>query len=205
MRISELARQGGVPVATVKYYLREGLLPPGRATAATQAEYGEAHARRLRLVRALVHVGGLSVAAVRDVLAAVDAGGPDAAATAVATAHAHLPPEPDDSDETPAVQALTTLGWRHEPGTAPVRQLARALRAVAAVGLPATPEGLAVYADAALAVARHDVGGVPRGSAEEAVEYAVAGTVLYEAVLLSLRRCAHVHVAHGAVPAPPPP
>ena len=31
MLVSELAERAEVPVATVKYYLREGLLPPGRA------------------------------------------------------------------------------------------------------------------------------------------------------------------------------
>ena len=70
MRIAELSRRAGVPVPTVKYYLREGLLPPGRATAPTQAQYDETHEQRLRLVRALVEVAGLSLAAVRRVLAA---------------------------------------------------------------------------------------------------------------------------------------
>ena len=37
MRISALAQATGLPVATVKYYLREGLLHPGVATSATQA------------------------------------------------------------------------------------------------------------------------------------------------------------------------
>ena len=27
MRISELAKESGTPVATIKYYIREGLLP----------------------------------------------------------------------------------------------------------------------------------------------------------------------------------
>ncbi|OEJ39829.1 transcriptional regulator [Streptomyces agglomeratus] len=71
MRISELSRRGGVPVTTVKHYLREGLLPPGRPTSATQAEYGETHIRRLRLIRALIGVRGLSVGATREVLKAV--------------------------------------------------------------------------------------------------------------------------------------
>ena len=31
MRISELARAADVPVATIKFYLREGLLPEGVA------------------------------------------------------------------------------------------------------------------------------------------------------------------------------
>ena len=29
MRISELAQESGTPVATIKYYIREGLLPAG--------------------------------------------------------------------------------------------------------------------------------------------------------------------------------
>jgi DNA-binding transcriptional MerR regulator len=30
MRMSDLSRSSGVSVTTIKYYLREGLLPPGR-------------------------------------------------------------------------------------------------------------------------------------------------------------------------------
>jgi DNA-binding transcriptional MerR regulator len=57
MLMAELSRSSGVPVATIKYYLREGLLPPGAATSATRAEYDEAHLRRLRLTRALEDPG----------------------------------------------------------------------------------------------------------------------------------------------------
>ena len=32
--------RSGVPLATVKYYLREGLLMPGASIGATQADYG---------------------------------------------------------------------------------------------------------------------------------------------------------------------
>src|SRR4028119_2159610 len=51
MRLSDLSAASGVPVATVKYYLREGLVPPGRLTAATQAQYAASHLPRPRLVR----------------------------------------------------------------------------------------------------------------------------------------------------------
>ncbi len=60
MRISELAARTGVPLATVKYYLREGLLMPGHATSATQAQYDDSHVRRLGLVRALAAQGSRS-------------------------------------------------------------------------------------------------------------------------------------------------
>ena len=72
MLMAELSRSSGVPVATIKYYLREGLLPPGTATSATRAEYGEAHLRRLRLIRALVEIGEIPVAAIGHILAVVD-------------------------------------------------------------------------------------------------------------------------------------
>ena len=54
MRLAELCAATGVPSATVKYYLREGLLPAGEWVSATRAEYGPEHVERLRLIRALV-------------------------------------------------------------------------------------------------------------------------------------------------------
>ena len=41
MRISELSTRSGVPVPTIKYYLREGLVPEGARSSPTQAEYDE--------------------------------------------------------------------------------------------------------------------------------------------------------------------
>src|ERR1700710_1263265 len=72
MRVSELSAVSGVSLATIKYYLREGLLHPGRTLSANQADYDDDHVRRLRLVRALIDVGGLSIAQVLRTLAAVD-------------------------------------------------------------------------------------------------------------------------------------
>jgi DNA-binding transcriptional MerR regulator len=61
-----------VPIATIKYYLREGLLPRGEPTAPNQAHYGEPHLHRLRLIRALREVGGLGIEPIRDVVTALD-------------------------------------------------------------------------------------------------------------------------------------
>src|SRR6266536_6608242 len=75
MRISELTRRSGVPLPTIKYYVREGLLRPGELTSPNQAQYGEEHLRRLKLIRALIDVGDLSIAETRDVLASIDSPG----------------------------------------------------------------------------------------------------------------------------------
>jgi DNA-binding transcriptional MerR regulator len=72
MRVSELARAANVPIPTIKYYLREGLLAPGRRTSPNQARYGAGHVRRLKLIRALGEVGGLSIAGTKEVLKALD-------------------------------------------------------------------------------------------------------------------------------------
>ena len=72
MRMAELSTTSDVPVATIKYYLREKLLPAGESETANQARYSTTHLDRLRLIRALIDVGGLSVASARSVLRAID-------------------------------------------------------------------------------------------------------------------------------------
>src|SRR5215218_9481436 len=96
MRISELSRVSGVPVATIKYYLREGLLPAGVPTSATSADYDERHVDRLSLIRALVDVGRLPIARVREVVTALDQP-PTSWHDLLGAAHGALPPAGDGS------------------------------------------------------------------------------------------------------------
>jgi len=72
MRIAELSRHSGVPVTTIKFYIREGLLPVGERSHRNQAQYGEVHLQRLDLIRALREVAGLSIDVVRGVIAQLD-------------------------------------------------------------------------------------------------------------------------------------
>ena len=68
MLLSELADATGTSAASIKYYLREGLLPAGRRVTATRADYGERHVERLHLIRTLretcatpiPHIAGLT-------------------------------------------------------------------------------------------------------------------------------------------------
>lgn len=190
MQISELARVSAVPLATVKFYLREGLVAPGQATGATRAEYDQAHVQRLRLIRSLVEVAGLSLSAVRRVLAAADS--PAASlGDAVADAHDALPPAaPRDVDTTAALTLVRELGWRVDPSCAAVRQLAGAITSLEAVGAEASTAFLRDYARAASALAEREVAAVPTTSQQDAVRYVVVGTLFYEPVLLALRRLA---------------
>jgi DNA-binding transcriptional MerR regulator len=70
--IPELSERTGTPAATIKYYVREGLLPAGDRVGGNRTEYTDEHERRLKLIRAMLEVGKLSIAAVRTVLDALD-------------------------------------------------------------------------------------------------------------------------------------
>lgn len=198
MRISALAAAAGLPVATVKYYLREGLLHPGTPTSATQSTYDDSHLRRLRLVRALLGPVGLSVQQARSVLQLVDDPGDDLYAT-LGQAVSALPPAQaergDESDPYPRARAaLAQLGQVYDPDFAAVAQLEGALAAAESAGMPISDERLAHYGRALADVAEFDLDRMPR-EPHGAVEYTVLGTALYEPVLLALRRLAHQDAA----------
>jgi DNA-binding transcriptional MerR regulator len=53
LKISELAEEAGVPVATVRHYLREGLLPEGEKTSPNMAYYPPELVERIRLIKQL--------------------------------------------------------------------------------------------------------------------------------------------------------
>src|SRR4029078_92600 len=72
MLVSELAERADVPLATVKYYLREGLLAPGETTGPRRAEDDDGHLRPLRLLRLLREIGGVPVPSLRQIVDALD-------------------------------------------------------------------------------------------------------------------------------------
>ncbi|MFF3377707.1 MerR family transcriptional regulator [Streptomyces sp. NPDC002680] len=202
MRLAELSERSGVSTATIKYYLREGLLAPGRQINTTTAEYDEDHLRRLRLVRALIQVGRIPVATAREVLGHVDDESLGRTIRLGAALWA-LPQgtEPDEAD--PAVVAarrevdrlLTNLGWetaRELSALSPVhRSLVVAVAALIRLGYPWDAELMAPYAELMHQVAGRDLDYLETHASDaERVETAVASAVLFEPVLQALHRLA---------------
>ncbi|MBD0419163.1 MerR family transcriptional regulator [Streptomyces sp. NPDC052309] len=202
MRLADLSERSGVSTATIKYYLREGLLPPGRRINATTAEYDDGHLRRLRLVRALIQVGRVPVATAREVLAHVD---DDSLGRTIRLGAAlwALPqdPEPDEGD--PAVagaraevdRLLGMLGWETARELAPLspahRSLVVAVAALRRLDFPWDAELMAPYGQLMHEVARRDLDLMEsRASEAEKVESAVAAAVLFQPVLRALHRLA---------------
>jgi len=190
MRISELSAQSGVPVATIKYYLREALLPEGVRSSPTQATYEERHLRRLRVIRALVE-SGVSIAETRKVLDTLDHP-PQSAHDLLGAAHAAVtPPIEGDVDLADAEELVSGLGWRAgmcDPTT--LAGLARALQGLDRAGFAVADDVMQVYLDSMRRIARAEIAGVPTDSPEAAVRYVVLGSVLVEPLLLALRRVA---------------
>lgn len=190
MRISELSRRAEVPVATVKFYLREGLLPEGRRTSPTQAQYGPEHLDRLRLVRALLGPGGLSVATARDVLAAIESP-PASVYDLLGVAAAAVGPPLTPGLDHPEVHALLDRwGWPTDDDCGTHVALAVALGGLEAAGFTLPPALLDRYQQHMTAIAQGEIDGIPVDSPAAAVRYVVLGTVLVEPVLLALRRLA---------------
>ncbi|AWZ07922.1 MULTISPECIES: MerR family transcriptional regulator [unclassified Streptomyces] len=202
MRLAELSERSGVSTATIKYYLREGLLAPGHRVTATTAEYGEEHLRRLRLVRALIQVGGIPVAKAREVLAHVDDESLGRTIRMGAALWA-LPqgPDPDEEDEAVARarrevdRLLETLGWstaRELGDLSPVhRSLVVSVASLVRLGYPWDAELMAPYAELMYRAAVRDLDFVDTYPSEsEKVEAVVAAAVLFQPVLKALHRLA---------------
>src|SRR5579859_5162875 len=164
--MAELSRRSRVPVATIKYYLREGLLPPGTATSATRAEYGAEHLRRLRLIRALIEIGEIPVAAVRHILERVDDESVSLHDMFGAVQYS-LGPQPSrpvlDADGQAAGrdvdELIAELGWKITPDAPARALLASTLAALRRAGAARGP-ALPVYAAAMAALAAREVASV---------------------------------------------
>jgi DNA-binding transcriptional MerR regulator len=209
VRISELSERSGVSPASIKYYAREGLLPAGERTGYNQTDYTPAHLERLRLIRSLIDVGGLSVAATAAVLSAIDA--PDLPLGEVLGVAQNALPQPITPPSAASVQRVVDLaaehGWpahtEHNPG---VRIVASVLDGWAAVGredlastLPAYARAADVIAEADLDAVAHVVGDARAGAAQTVV----VGTVLGDQLLAGLRRIAQQHAALKRYGTPP--
>src|SRR5262245_60997125 len=57
IKIADLSRRSGVSIPTIKFYIREGLLPRGEHTAPNQARYADTHLERLALIATLQRAG----------------------------------------------------------------------------------------------------------------------------------------------------
>ncbi|WP_256104945.1 MerR family transcriptional regulator [Streptomyces sp. ODS05-4] len=198
MRIGELAEVTGVSAPTIKYYVREGLLPTGERTSPNQVRYSPAHVRRIKLIRAMLEVGGLSVAAAREVLAEVDS--PDrtvhgmlgvAQSAVTRSAAGRGTPQEWERAERDVAELVRRQGWAVKPANPGWQALVQIVVTYRDLDRDDLLTLLDAYAGAAGELARAElatVADVP--TTDGKAEGVVLGTVLGDAALAALRRIA---------------
>jgi DNA-binding transcriptional MerR regulator len=207
VRIAELSERTGLPVATIKFYLRDGLLMPGAATAPNQATYGEEHVERLRLIRILAEVGGLSLGRIRDVVRAIDDPAVRGQAAVRAALHALGPVRdgppaevvaPDERRARDEADRFVDdeLGWQVSSSAPGRRALGAALAALRRSGADVDASILRPYARAADWLASEETESFEaRVPTDDVVQRVMVRTVVLDAALTALRHLAREHRA----------
>ncbi|HEX6244215.1 MAG TPA: MerR family transcriptional regulator, partial [Polyangiales bacterium] len=206
--VSQLAAAARVPVARIKFYLRERLLPPPNLRAAKRAYYDASHVQRLRLIHTLRHTAGLGVPAVADVCRQLDdPRGRDLSSVVLGVIDGLARRErtnrgADARSIGRAHAEVLALMKEHDmlvrPDARALRDLAAALVGLRQVlGPDVSARALSPYLTAMRSLAAQDFSAtehliVDPNSAGLAATY---GIVLWEPILVLLRRIAHEHVA----------
>lgn len=196
MRISELSRVSGVPVATIKYYLREKLIPEGERTSATQATYSEHHLERLRLARALITVGGLSVSRAREVLDEFDRPHENLHEVLGAVTAAVAIPVQQEVQLDRVRDLIARWNWYISPDdTDAMAALEVAIAALESAGFEFAENGLDTMAGKIESLSRFEVGTIPVEPLHHTLRYSILGTVLVEPLILAMRRLGLQHAS----------
>ncbi|NUR90710.1 MAG: MerR family transcriptional regulator [Nonomuraea sp.] len=197
MRMAELSEETGIPVPTIKYYMREGLVAPGRPTGRNQADYGEAHVRRLKLVRALAEYGDLPIAVIGELVGHLD--NPEMSlydlmgkAQRTVTHRRDVRPSPYVEEAERLVDELfARRGWMPEFANTARRTVVGVLASLDEIGRHDVVAALDDYADAAERIAETDMRVLgDTTDRERAIEVVVLGTSVGDTLIAALRRIA---------------
>jgi DNA-binding transcriptional MerR regulator len=211
MKISELSARTGVSIPTLKFYLREGLLPQGELSAPNQAEYTERHVRRAALIRSLREVAGLSIARITTIVGALEHGeatyevlGAAVDSLGGAQPAALTPAQEEVGRELDSL--LESLGLPTRPESLGRYQIILAFESIRAMLFPGAPvETLMLYARPTMEIAGFERAATPDlfdQEPETAIERAVIGLALFEPIILAFRRLAHEAILAEQVGAP---
>jgi DNA-binding transcriptional MerR regulator len=200
MWISELSDRTRVPIDTIKHYLRIGVLHRGRPIADRRSEYDETHVERLRLIRAMIEIGGMRLDSVRRVFDSVDES-QSSLRQALGQAHYELSRRFVYDDDEPSADSLAAVdrviarqGWDIWEHSAHRVALATSLDTLGQVDDSVDDALLDFYARKAGEMAAFEISHVDASSSHDAaVRSVVVGTALYEPLVILLRRLAQEH------------
>ncbi|MFC4138675.1 MULTISPECIES: MerR family transcriptional regulator [unclassified Microbacterium] len=198
MKLSEFARTTGATTATLKFWMREGVLPAGELRNQTTAVYGQRHLDRVALIQTLRAEFDMPIAGIRDLTALIDRTDVvpldvmeacQVIATGLAVGEAH-----DEYAELIG-ELHDRVGWiRFDSLAAGV--LANALAASARVGYPYRLEVLEQYARMLDPIAEADLGAIhPEGTLDVMARNLLVAAAAQNRVLVAMNQLAHTAAA----------
>jgi len=187
VQLKELSSRSGVSGASIKFYLREGLLSPGSTAASPRADYTEAHLQRLELIKTLRQVVGLGLDKIKAITAGIEDPGLGQVELMGRIQALVLGLAEEPVPDHPLLAGLVGSGrWTDAPSAAR-NSLNQLLHRMDELGVPADGKVLTAYAQAVDQVAALDIGSVERaGSRDELASAVAVGTHLYSQLLLKM-------------------
>ena len=209
MRLGELSEATGTTPASIKFYLREGLLQPGRSINPTRSSYGDDHVRRLGLIQCLRTVVGLGLEDIRRIIDAAE--GADASPSqrlALLGTVQSVVLGLDDVDAPQSAEGralIHAMGWPDAPSEARTA-VDRHLDVMRELGVAAEADVLEAYGRAADAIASAQLE-VTDGSRtiEEMILTAAVGIHMHNQLILKVVALAQASRSirrYGAGPRP---
>lgn len=184
------------------------VLPAGEHIGYNSTEYNDSHVARLRLIRALIDSGGLSLATVGRVIAVIDDPSVSLPHTfgiaQQAVSRNNAPPSHSALDLVRGV--MRERGWATAPENPGLLLTASVIDDLVRTGHTEVTDQLSRYAEAMDLVAEADLDAVAAsGDSDRTAETVVVGITLGDALLAGLRRIAqeaHTHRRYndGVVP-----
>lgn len=181
---------------TLKFWIREGLLPPGKKLNATTASYGESHLHRIALIRYIRTSVQCSTTRIRELTNAIDSDAPRIRVIELSQRIALELTHPQAENLHPRVAALCErIGWPVFPSWAG-EELAAFLIEAEDAGLQFTDEFLDVYATAFKLIAGHNVNTVSSAQTpDELALQVVRGITIARRLENTMSALAHTSVS----------
>lgn len=200
MRISELAQATGLSVPTIKYYLREQLLPPGTKIAGRLAEYDEGHVRRLVLLRLLRDLADVPVERLRNLVRVAEDPSVSVHEMFGLAADALAPAPPPSADrehyQVKADALIEAAGWTDvRPESVDRENLASVIEAIDHHGThPGGLDAVTPYRDVVDQIARWEIDHLDADKDRLGLlEEMIVGQVVFGQLVQVMRRLAEEH------------
>ncbi|ACL40578.1 transcriptional regulator, MerR family [Pseudarthrobacter chlorophenolicus A6] len=188
MQLKELSELTGTSAASIKYYLREGLLPPGESVHATRASYTRAHVDRLELIRSLRQIVGLSIEQIRSIVKMADDGVPHLALLAhVQSVVLKLGTGGGEVGRTSAADAVVRMRDWPDVHSDARDALNRHISRMQELGIELPPDLLDQYSSAVDSIAGFDLTATTRGQdTDRIILTAAVGMHMHSELMLKL-------------------